>query len=180
MGCIFTSLSLGLHFDTVILIGMFLAALLNIFFYVSNISKNVSLLVTSIVMASSYFTSNHFIDLSGSTKNIYISWIGYDLLTISLILIIHKIFTQKTCTAARYVIVGLSLNALLCLFLHIDLRVLENRDPWWFWYFYTLAINTIDVIMVAALILDRDFLGAKIIKNRVRNYFSKRHKTISA
>ena len=159
---------------------MFLAFLLNAFFYISGICKNISLLITSTVMAVSYFTSNHFIDLSASTKFIYLTWIGYDIFTISFILFLNRIFNQKLCTAAKYVLVGLSLNALLCFLIHIDLKVLINREPWWFWNFYTLGINSIDVVMVAALILDRDFLGAKIIKNRVRNYFSKRHKTISA
>lgn len=159
---------------------MFLAFLLNSFFYVSGISKNISLLLTSFVMASSYFTSNHFIDLNDTyIESMYLTWIIYDAVTITLILALNRLFKQKLCIAAKYVIVGLSLNALLCLILHIDLRVLANREPWWFWYFYTLAINTIDVIMVAALILDRDFLGVKFIKHNLKKYFSKKQRTIS-
>jgi hypothetical protein len=131
-------------------------------------------------MASSYFTSNHFIDLNDTyIESMYLTWIIYDAVTITLILALNRLFKQKLCIAAKYVIVGLSLNALLCLILHIDLRVLANREPWWFWYFYTLAINTIDVIMVAALILDRDFLGVKFIKHNLKKYFSKKQRTIS-
>lgn len=181
MGYIITSVALGLHFDSVILIGMFLAFLLNSFFYVSGISKNISLLFTSAVMASSYFTSNHFIYLNDTfAEDMYLTWVAYDLITIFFILFLNRFFKQPLCTASKYVIAGLTLNAVLCLLIHLDLRVLLNRDPWWFWYFYTLGINTIDVIMVAALILDRDFLGVTIIKNRVKNYFSKRQKSISA
>lgn len=131
-------------------------------------------------MALSYFTSNHFIDLTETNREgMYLTWIAYDLITISLIISLNKAFKQTLCTAAKYVIAGLTLNALLCLLIHIDLRVLANREPWWFWYFYTLAINTIDVIMVAALILDRDFLGMKFLKNKISIYFSKKQKTIS-
>lgn len=157
---------------------MVLAFLLNAFFYISSISKNLSLLITSTVMAMSYFTSNHFIDLSASRENIYISWILYDILTILLIISLNKLTKQKYCCAAKYTIIGLTLNAILFLLIHIDLRILDNREPWWFWYFYTLAINTIDVIMVAVLILDRDFLCVKFFKNRVKKHFSKRQKTI--
>lgn len=153
--------------------------MLNAFFYVSNINKNISLLITSFLMAASYFTSNHFIDLSASRYYQYLSWIAYDALTILLIVMANRILKERLCLAAKYAVVGLSLNALLCLLIHIDLRVLVNREPWWFWYFYTLAINTIDVIMVAALILDRDFLGVKFIKHRVKKYFSKKQRTIS-
>lgn len=158
---------------------MVLAFLLNAFFYLSNISKNISLLLTSFVMAASYFTSNHYIDLS-STYYMYLSWIAYDVVTIALIFLLSFLVKKKLCVAAKYTIIGLTLNAILCLLIHIDLRVLDNREPWWFWYFYTLAINTIDVIMVASLILDRDFLCVKFFKNRVKKYFSKRQKTISA
>jgi len=179
VGCIFTSASLALHFDTIILIGIFLAFLLNTFFYLSSISKNISLLIASTLMAISYFTSNHFISLGADKTYIYITWILYDLVTITLIAILHKVLNQKICVAVKYVIIGLSLNALLCLLLHIDLRVINNNQPWWFWYFYTLAINTIDVIMVAALILDRDFLGMKFLKSKVSTYLSRKQKTIS-
>ncbi len=159
---------------------MFLAFLLNSFFYVSGISKNISLLITSAVMAASYFTSNHFLDLTVTYReNMYLTWIVYDAVTVALILSLNRICKQHLCTASKYVITGLALNALLCLLIHIDLRVLLNRDPWWFWYFYTLAINTIDVIMVAALILDRDFLGVKFIRHSIKKYFSKKKRTIS-
>jgi len=158
---------------------MVLAFLLNAFFYVSSISKNISLLITSFLMAASYFTSNHFIDLSASTENLYVSWIFYDAVTIVLILLTNKLFKQQLCIAGRYVLVGLSVNALLCLLLHIDLWVLYNREAWWFWYFYTLAINTIDVVMVAALILDRDFLGISLLKRKIKQYLKQSNQSFS-
>ena len=158
---------------------MILAFSLNVFFYVFGISKNLSLLITSSVMAVSYFTSNHFIDLSASKNNLYISWIFYDAVTIVLILLTNKLFKQQLCVAGRYVLIGLSANALLCLLLHIDLFVLDNREPWWFWYFYTLAINTFDVVMVAALILDRDFLGGSILKRKFKKYLNKSNQSFS-
>ena len=160
---------------------MVLAFLLNAFFYISSISKNLSLLITSAVMAMSYFTSNHFIDLSASRENIYISWILYDILTILLIISLNKLTKQKVLLCGKVYDHWPYFECfILFLLIHIDLRVLDNREPWWFWYFYTLAINTIDVIMVASLILDRDFLCIKFFKNRVKKYFSKRQKTISA
>lgn len=153
---------------------MVLAFLLNAFFHVSNISKNISLLTTSFIMAASYFTSNHFINLSADNTNIYLSWILYDIFAISAILVLNKLSKQRLCTAATYIIFGLILNATLCAILHIDLRVLLNREPWWFWYFYTVSINIIDVCMVAALIINRDFLRLNYFGRYIRNFLIKK------
>ena len=54
--------------------------------------------------------------------------------------------------------VGMAANASLSLLIHLDLRVFDNREPWWFWSLYTIAINAIDVLIVAALITGRDYL----------------------
>lgn len=174
MGCIFSIHNLGLHFDTIIVLGMVLAFLLNAFFYVSGISKNTSLLATSFMMAASYFTSNHFINLSADHTDIYLSWILYDVVTIGLILGVNKLLTQKLCVAAYYIILGLVLNATLCAVLHVDLRVLLNREPWWFWYFYTLSINIIDVCMVAALIINRDYLRLNFLGRYIKSFLIKK------
>jgi hypothetical protein len=174
VGYIITSVSLGLHFDTVILIGMVLAFLLNAFFYLSSISKDISLLLTSFVMAASYFTSNHYINLGAENIHMYLIWILYDVVTITLILLFNKISKKPLCIAGKYVIFGLSLNATLCAILHIDLRVIINSEPWWFWYFYSVTINSIDVFMVAALIINRDFLQASYFSRKIKSLIYKK------
>ena len=137
---------------------MGLSFFLNLFFYISGIVKNMSLVVTSSIMAMSYFTSNHLFSLEGGTW-LYVEWIAYDFLTIMLIFVIHKFYGFKRCSSVHYVYVGLTLNALLCFFVFVDIHILEETEEWWFWSVYSFSINMIDVMMVSSLILNRDFLS---------------------
>ena len=151
-------INLGLYFDTYILIGMFLAFLMNCFFhFLTSYSDDKSLLLTSALMALSYFTSNHFFPLENS-EWIYFYFINYDLVTIAAIVLLHRMLRYELGVTAKYVMVGMAVNASLSLLIHMDLRVFDNREPWWFWSLYTIAINAIDVLMVAALITGRDYL----------------------
>ncbi|MBD56455.1 hypothetical protein AAEU31_06720 [Pseudoalteromonas sp. SSMSWG5] len=164
--------SLGLHFDTIIVLGMLLAFLLNLFFYVSELNKDKSLLITSFFMAVSYFSSNHFINLESSNTNLYIEWFIYDVITLAFILISHY-FLSKTSIAAKYIYAGLVVNSVLYALIHIDLIVLWNREVWWFWTFYSIGVNVVDFLMIVALITNKDFLFISKIK---RNLFGNRKK----
>ena len=156
--------SLGLHFDTIIVLGMLMAFLLNLFFYVSELNQDKSLVITSFFMAVSYFSSNHFIELESSNTNLYIEWFVYDLVTLIFILVSHR-FLSKTSTAAKYIYAGLIINSLLYALIHIDLIVLWNREVWWFWTFYSIGVNVVDFLMIVALITNKDFLFVSKIKN---------------
>ena len=149
--------SLGLHFDTIIVLGMLMAFLLNLFFYVSELNQNKSLVVTSFFMAVSYFSSNHFIELESSNTNLYIEWFIYDLITLLLIVFSHY-FLKNTSTATKYIYTGLVINSVLYALIHIDLIVLWNREVWWFWTFYSIGVNVVDFLMIVALITNKDFL----------------------
>lgn len=156
--------SLGLHFDTIIVLGMLMAFLLNLFFYVSELNQDKSLVITSFFMAVSYFSSNHFIELESSNTNLYIEWFVYDLVTLIFIVVSHR-FLSKTSIAAKYIYVGLIINSVLYALIHIDLIVLWNREVWWFWTFYSIGVNVVDFLMIVALITNKDFLFVGKIKN---------------
>jgi len=158
--------SLGLHFDTIIVLGMLLAFLLNLFFYVSDLNKNKSLVVTSFLMALSYFCSNHFISLENTNENIYIEWFTYDLVTLLGIFFFHR-FISNISTATKYIYAGLTINSVLYALIHIDLMVLWNREVWWFWTFYSFSINVVDFLMIVALITNKDYLFISEIKNKI-------------
>jgi len=70
-----------------------------------------------------------------------------------------------------YLISGLFINLLLTLCMHIDMFVYGNQDPWIFWDIYTIAVFVIDLLMVVALIVDRDFLGLHTLKNKLISLF---------
>ena len=172
----FTLDSLGFHFDTIIVWAFLMGFLINLFYYFSKLRVNVSLIVTAGILFFSYFSSNHFHFLGADyDKNLfYVTIIIYDIVTILMLLLTHKLFSVKPSKAFYYVLIGLTLNSILCTLIHFDLHILENREAWWFWSFYTFSINTIDFLMACMLVVNADFLfilkGYKKIKavRRVR------------
>jgi ABC-type Fe3+-siderophore transport system permease subunit len=100
-------------------------------------------------------------------SNAYLDWILYDFLTIVLIIILLKISIIKNCPPAHFVLIGLSINALLASIIYYDLYVLNNLNEWWFWSFYSIGVNVIDVLMMLSLILNKNFLT--IIRCRKTN-----------
>ncbi|KAF7768753.1 hypothetical protein PCIT_a3247 [Pseudoalteromonas citrea] len=118
-------------------------------------------------MATSYFISNHLIDLTNATSILYIEWAIYDLLTIAFIVIIHKCFSLTYSCAVKYVFAGLTINILLFLSLYTDLVLLGKPEHWWFWDFFSVGINTIDIIIVCVLIVNRDFLWLVRLQHKI-------------
>lgn len=109
-------------------------------------------------MFISYGITNQLFDLGIHKEYLYLNWVAFDIVTIITILAAGKLLNTKLCIAAKYIILGLSINAFLCFVIHIDLRTLDNREPWWFWSFYSLSINIIDLLMIVSLMVNRDFL----------------------
>ena len=146
---------------------MVLGFLLNLFFYASGISRKSSLLFTSGIMAVSYFISNHLIDLTEASPRLYLEWSLYDMLTILLIVYVHKFLKTTYSCATKYVFVGLASNILLFVVLYIDVAIIKNTEPWWFWDFFSLAINVVDIVMVSVLIINKDFLGLDKLRTKL-------------
>lgn len=55
--------------------------------------------------------------------------------------------------------------------MYFDLYVHQNKERWLLWDIYAVSVNIIDVIMIVALIVDRDFLGLNKLKNKILSYF---------
>lgn len=142
---------------------MGLSFLLNLFFFVSGINRHLSLLLASGVMASSYYISNHLINLNYNVW-VYIEWMVYDLVTVFTIYILHRLINVKMCLAVYYVFFGLSINSTLFFIMFFDIYILGSTSSSWFWHLYTIIVNSVDVLMVAVLILNRDFLLLKRLK----------------
>ncbi|MBQ4858965.1 hypothetical protein [Pseudoalteromonas sp. MMG007] len=106
----------------------------------------------SLVMVVSYCLS--------TTINIYnfsyIELFCYDVITLFFILFLRYYLPEKR--ISTYLLFGLSINSLLFLAMHIDVFVRGNYTPWWFWSFYTVVINIMDVIMVSIFFIKKDFL----------------------
>ncbi|PCC14508.1 hypothetical protein [Pseudoalteromonas sp. JB197] len=133
---------------------------------VSGINKaDKSLIYIAAIMMCSYI----FSDLLLILNNIYLDWILYDLLTITIL--IAAIFTSYvlTSTASNYIILGLFVNACLTIAIYYDLYVLNNIDEWWLWSVYSIGVNVIDLLMIAVLFINKDFLGLIKLKRFIFN-----------
>ncbi|WP_105166836.1 hypothetical protein [Pseudoalteromonas sp. T1lg23B] len=162
---------LSLHFDTVIVIGMVLAFLFNFSFFILKLNTNKSLLLTSGLMAGSYFLSNHFYDIDIPAAYMYLQWLAYDVVSILCIWGLHKLTKQPFSISSIYVFVGLTVNSLLFALMHLDIVVLGNKQQWWFWTVYSASVNFFDLMMVVALILNRDFLFIESLSNKIKALF---------
>ena len=148
--------------------GFLMAFMFNVFGKVVGFKDSYSIIITALIVFMSYFSSDHFVELS-ETTSVYLEWMTQDILTIATILIVHKIFKIKHHRASYYVYLGLTLNGLLFYLMWVDIQVLANQDPWWFWTVYSFGVNAVDYVMIITLIVGRDWLGLVRFGRFIRN-----------
>ncbi|MCP4588162.1 hypothetical protein [Pseudoalteromonas sp.] len=160
--------SLGIHFDTIIIWGLLMASLYNIFLKFAVDERSDSPLVVSIIMFLSYGLSYEIVDLNAGTS-IYSIWATYDLVTIAIIFLAHKLFKLRLTSTFYYIVFGLSINTLLYLLLHLDIVVFGRQEYWWYWSFFSIGVNTVDFFMVVTLVFGKDWLGlSKLFQPKTR------------
>jgi len=98
---------------------------------------------------------NGYIDL---LENLYLSWALYDFITILALLTLQCFKVLQRSVAFHFIIISLTINAVLTLIIYYDLYVLYSYEPWWYWSVYSIGINTIDILMVLSLILNKKIL----------------------
>ncbi len=126
-------------------------------FLTDSVRKRLSLIIVSGIMFASYYTSDHFFVLFPDS-NYYLTFFSYDAVTVTLIGFSMCFFKTRS-PAPHYIVIGLSINAVLFLSMYIDLSVIGNRDSWWFWGLYSSTVNIVDYVMIITLIIDKDWLG---------------------
>ncbi|ODS15890.1 hypothetical protein BCD66_03635 [Pseudoalteromonas tetraodonis] len=138
----------------------FLMALL--YTFVSSINTANKLLV---YLASIMFFSYLIGDFLLVFKNVYLNWIFFDFATVCIIFIITKASSFESDVAKNYIVSGLLINACLTYAIYIDLYINWNSEPWWLWSLYSMGVNIIDLIMIIAIFINKDFLGLVRLKN---------------
>jgi hypothetical protein len=121
-------------------------------------------------MMVSYTASDYFFTWFSYYETTYLDWAIYDIVTIASLMIVYQ-FIKKTTPSFLYLVTGLTLNLILVSLMHLDVYIYKNLEPWFFWEVYTFGVNIIDFLMVIALIVDRDFLGLHILKNKLISLF---------
>ena len=159
----------GMSIGALVIWGFLMAVLLHSFFYVIKVKRNLQLLITSSLLFFSYYTSDFFVLSGGFQANIYSMFAAFDLLTLVAIFIMCRFFfkNQKIQVGVLYVIYGLAINTLLFSAMYVDTVVYENTTRWFLWYFYSYTVVIVDFIMVAALLLNKDFLRIRYTVNRM-------------
>ncbi|WP_409424834.1 hypothetical protein [Pseudoalteromonas sp. RW-H-Ap-1] len=106
-------------------------------------------------------------------SHVYLNWIAYDFLTIAFIVFAIKRAKVTPSLSAYFIIIGLIINSVLVGFIYYDLYILGNTQEWWFWSFYSISINLIDILMIASLVINLDYVninrGVKALKPSVKN-----------
>ncbi|MFY8326416.1 hypothetical protein [Pseudoalteromonas sp. ZZD1] len=89
----------------------------------------------------------------------YLFWFSFDLVCLIIILLISWKLNLSQLPAKLYITIGLTVNMLLFLGMHIDINYFYHYEHWWFWGLYSVTVNMMDVMMVVALLCNKDFLG---------------------
>ncbi|EAW29280.1 hypothetical protein ATW7_10688 [Alteromonadales bacterium TW-7] len=147
--------------------GFLMAFFFNVFIYAIGLKKGTTLLFSSFVMMCSYTLSDYFFTWLSLKNSLYLNFALYDVATITALIIVYK-FVKKTTPSFLYLVLGLSINTIFFLLMHVDSEIYENTHYWWFWEVYMYTVNLIDITMIVALIVDRDILGLHKLKNTIR------------
>ncbi|MDQ9093316.1 hypothetical protein RC083_17190 [Pseudoalteromonas haloplanktis] len=99
--------------------------------------------------------------------NVYLIFSACDIFTLIIILLITYKKKVSELPAKLYVVAGLTVNIVLFIGMHIDTIILSNHEAWWFWSFYSVAVNLMDIMMITALVLNKDYLGLMRLLRKV-------------
>jgi len=150
--------------------GFLMAFFFNIFVYTLDVKRRTTLLLSSFVMMMSYTISDYFFTWLSIKVKIYLDWAIYDIITITALMGV-LFFIKKTTPSFLYLIVGLAINSVFFLMMYVDMYINNNQEHWVLWDLYIYTVNSVDLIMIIALIVDRDFLGLHCLKNKLISLF---------
>ncbi|PCC12179.1 hypothetical protein [Pseudoalteromonas sp. JB197] len=152
--------------------GFLMAFLFNIFVFTLDVKRKSTLMLSSFILMLSYSATDYFFTWISYYNTTYFDWAVHDLITILCLGLSYKVI-KVTTPSFLYLTLGLSINMLLALLMHVDVFINNNTKPWFFWDAYTFGVTINDFIMIVALIVDRDFLGLHKLKSKVLSLFKK-------
>ena len=163
----------GIYLASLIMWGFMMAFLYNVVKKSSTPGSDATVMWMSLAIFLSYLVSDPLLNLSLGVDMMYsyksyLIWALCDLFILVVIMLIAKNKSIQRYPAKLYVIIGLTVNMLLFIGMHIDINMFNRFDPWWFWSFYSVTVNVMDVMMIIALFCNKDFLGLVRGYNRLR------------
>ena len=157
----YVDLFLADYIDAFIQWGFLMAMLYTL---VSSINTpNKSLVYLATIMFFSYLLS----DFLYIFQNAYLNWIFFDFATILIIFLALQVSSFQSSVAKNYIVSGLIINACLTYAIYVDLYINWNSEPWWLWSLYSMGVNVVDLLMIIAIFINKDFLGLMKLKGRL-------------
>ena len=95
------------------------------------------------------------------------NWIFFDFATILIIFLALQVSSFQSSVAKNYIVSGLIINACLTYAIYVDLYINWNSEPWWLWSLYSMGVNVVDLLMIIAIFINKDFLGLMKLKGRL-------------
>lgn len=135
--------------------------------------KDVFLL--SLVMFLSYLSSINIHNYDTSIpdefyRSINLIYFLFDIVTILIVCRFVRVTSYAGHFCRFYLVLCLSLNAIFFLILHADVVLkwgTKEYGTWFLWTIHFYTVNTLDGIMIAVLLLKRDFLGVYQLKRKL-------------
>lgn len=150
-----------MYIGTIIVWGFLMAFLYNLVQESSSESKNRSPMWIALTIFISYMLSDPLLIAYDFLLGYYayFLWSALDFISIVIVCLITKNKSVTQVPAKVYIIFGLSFNILLFLGMAFDLRSGTSSERWWFWNVYAIGVNLSDIMMITALVVNKDFLG---------------------
>ena len=126
--------------------------------------RDATVMWMSLAIFLSYLVSDPLLNISLGVDLMYsyqsyLIWAFCDLFILIVIMLIARNKPIERCPVKLYIIIGLTVNMMLFIGMHIDLNMINRIEPWWFWKVYSVMVNVMDVTMIIALLCNKDFLG---------------------
>lgn len=153
----------GLYLATFIMWGFLMAFLYNMVKKSSSPSGDKTVMWMALAMFISYMASDPLLNIAFGYNMLdssfaYVIWAGSDLLMLAVIWLVAHQKTFLEVPAKLYIYTGLLVNTSLFLGMYYDINYTYTGE-WWFWDFYTITVNLMDMMMLIALFCNKDFLG---------------------
>ncbi|MBB1422536.1 hypothetical protein H5200_11460 [Pseudoalteromonas sp. SG43-7] len=163
----------NVYLASLIMWGFLMAFLYNLVKKSSKPNNDATIMWLSFIIFFSYLIADPLLNSSIGveiTSNFigYLVWAFLDFITLAIILFFTSRKSIRSYPAKLYIVVGFSVNMLLFIAMYVDIALFAHYEPWWFWYFYSATVNVMDVMMIIALLCNKDFLGLVRGYNRLR------------
>ncbi|HCV05576.1 MAG: hypothetical protein CMK63_09135 [Pseudoalteromonadaceae bacterium] len=153
----------GVYLAAFIMWGFLMSFLYNMVKKSSTPNGDKTLMWMSLALFISYMMSDPLLNIALGYNILdssfaYMIWAVSDLLILLIISLIARGRKVTLVPAKLYIFTGLLINTSLFLGMYYDINYAYTGD-WWFWSFYTVTVNVMDIMMLIALFSNKDFLG---------------------